>query len=201
MDERYYLLRIELLDIEPAIWRRVIVPASITLDRLHDVIQIAMGWADHHLHSFIVGKNSYIEYPEFKEDGLPCGKYRIGDLIKQKGRTFQYDYDFGDCWEHKITLEESRYELSRDEIPLMCVEGERACPPEDVGGTPGYEEFCKAIKDTNHKEHDSFLEWYGESYDSELFDTDYINYELGKYLRWSRDRHQRWGGIISVEEL
>ena len=99
MNQRFYLLKIQLLDIEPAIWRRFVVPASITLDRLHDVIQIVMGWTDSHLHEFTIGKKRYTEYPESKEDGMVCGSYRIGNLLKQKGRTFHYLYDFGDSWE------------------------------------------------------------------------------------------------------
>ena len=96
MNERFYLLKIQLLDIEPVIWRRFAVPASITLDRLHDIIQIVMGWTDSHLHEFTIGNKRYTEYPESKGDGLVCGRYRLGDLIKQKGRTFRYLYDFGD---------------------------------------------------------------------------------------------------------
>ena len=125
MNERFYLLKIQLLDIEPAIWRRFAVPASITLDRLHDVIQIIMGWTDSHLHEFTIGKKRYTEYPESKEDGLVCGKYRLGDLIKQKGRTFSYIYDFGDGWEHKLVLEESRYFNPELRTELACLEGER----------------------------------------------------------------------------
>ena len=94
MNERFYQLKIQLLDIEPAIWRRFVVPANITLDRLHDVIQVVMGWTDSHLHEFTIGNKRYTEYPESKEDGLVCGRYRLGDLIKQKGRIFHYLYDF-----------------------------------------------------------------------------------------------------------
>jgi hypothetical protein len=90
MNKRLYLLKIRLLEIEPEIWRRFVVPAGITLDRLHDIIQIVMGWTDSHLHEFTIGKKRYTEYPESKEDGLECGRYRLGDLIKQKGRTFNY---------------------------------------------------------------------------------------------------------------
>ena len=88
--EPRYLLKIRLLDIEPEIWRRFVVPASITMDRLHDVIQIVMGWTDSHLHEFTIGKKRFPEYPESKEEGLECGRYRLGDLIKLKGRTFGY---------------------------------------------------------------------------------------------------------------
>lgn len=195
MKERFYLLEIELIDIEPAIWRRFVVPASITLDRLHDVIQIVMGWTDSHLHEFNIGKKRYTEYPEFKEDGHECGKYRLGDLIKQKGREFFYHYDFGDGWKHRLVLEENRYPVSTSEAELMCLEGERACPPEDVGGVPGYFEFCSVLKDPNHEEHESYMEWSGGDFDSERFDSVAVNWELMKYLRWSRDRYQNWGGV------
>ena len=195
MNERLYLLRIKLLDIKPEIWRRFVVPANITLDRLHDVIQIVMGWTDSHLHEFTIGKKRYTEYQEYKEDGLACGRYRLGDLIKQKGRTFHYLYDFGDSWEHELTLEESRYFHQEPGIAIACLDGERACPPEDVGGVPGYFEFCKALKDSNHEEHERYVEWSGGDYDSEEFDANAVNWELMKYLRWSRDRYQGWGGI------
>lgn len=194
MNERLYLLKIQMLDIEPTIWRRFVVPASITLDRLHDVIQIVMGWTDSHLHEFTIGNKRYTEYPESKEDGLVCGRYRLGELIKQKGRTFRYLYDFGDSWAHELVLEESRYFNPVLNAELACLEGERACPPEDVGGVPGYFEFCKALKDPSHEAHESFLEWSGGDYDSERFDCNTVNWEVMKYLRWSRDRHQDWVG-------
>lgn len=192
---RLYLLKIQLLDIEPAILRRFVVPAGITLDRLHDVIQIVMGWTDSHLHEFAIGNKRYTEYPESKEDGLACGRYRLGDLIKQKGRTFRYLYDLGDGWEHELVLEESRYFNPELRTELACLEGERSCPPEDVGGVHGYFEFLSVLKDPNHEEHESYMEWSGGSFDSERFDLDSINWELMKYLRWSRDRYRGWGGI------
>lgn len=195
MSERFYLLKIQLLDIEPSIWRRFVVPASITLDRLHDVIQVVMGWTDSHLHEFTIGNKRYTEYPESKDDGQACGRYRLGDLIKQKGRTFRYWYDFGDGWEHELVLEESRYFSPELRIQLACLDGQRACPPEDVGGVPGYFEFLNALKDPNHEEHKSYTEWSGGSFDSERFDPESINWELMKYLRWSRDRYQNWEGI------
>ena len=191
MNDRFYLLEIRLLDIEPEIWRRFVVPASITLDRLHDVIQVVMGWTDSHLHEFTIGKKRYTEYPESKEDGLECGRYRLGDLIKQKGRIFGYHYDFGDRWEHEVTLEESRYFNPEQRTKVVCIDGARACPPEDVGGVPGYYEFCKALKDPDHEEHESFMEWFGGDYDSEKFNANEVNLELMKYLRWSRDRYQQ----------
>jgi Plasmid pRiA4b ORF-3-like protein. len=192
MSERLYLLKIKLLDIEPEIWRRFVVPSSITLDRLHDVIQIVMGWTDTHIYEFIIGKRRYTEYLECEEDGLACGKYRLGDLIKQKGRTFHYLYDFGDNWEHELLLEDSRYSKHELQTDLFCLEGERACPPEDVGGVPAYYNFCDALRDRKHPEHEKYMRWLGGTYHSERFNVDLTNLELMKYYRWSRDRVQNW---------
>ena len=198
MNERRYLLKIRLLDIEPEIWRRFVVPGSITLDRLHDVIQIVMGWKDYHLHEFTIGKKRYTEWPEYKDDGAEDGKYHLGNLIKQKGRTFNYLYDFGDSWEHEIILEDSRYFDPELQFRIECLDGTRACPPEDVGSVSGYYEFCKALKDPNHEEHDSYKGWFGGFpwydgiFDSEKYDIEKVNYELMKYLRWSRERIRFW---------
>jgi hypothetical protein len=192
MSEQMYLLKIRLLDIEPEIWRRFVVPASITLDRLHDVIQIVMGWTDSHLHEFAIGKKQYTENPQEREDGLECGRYRFGDLVKQKNRKILYLYDFGDSWMHELILEESRYITSRRQNEIFCLDGTRTCPPEDVGGVPGYFELCTALADPGHEDHGRLMEWSGGHYDSEEFDVDMVNWELTKYLRWSRDRYKDW---------
>ena len=195
MNERFYLLGIQLVEIEPAIWRRFVVPANITLDRLHDVIQIVMGWTDSHLHEFTIGKKRYTEYPEYHDDGLECGRYRLGDLIKQKGRKFYYLYDFGDYWMHELVIEDSRYLPPVHDSKLSCIEGERVCPPEDVGGVHSFFDFCDALKNPAHEEHESYTEWSGGNYDCERFDANAVNWELLKYLRCSRDRHLSWGGV------
>jgi len=193
MNERMYLLKIRLLDIEPEIWRRFVVPASITLDRLHDVIQIVMGWTDSHLHEFTIGKKRYTEYPQEREDGLECGKYRFGNLVKQTNRKISYLYDFGDYWTHELILEESHYFNPEMHYKITCLDGARACPPEDVGGIPGYFEFCSALADLGHEDHERLKVWSGGHYNSETFDADKVNWELVNYLRWSRDRYRVWG--------
>jgi len=197
---RFYMLKISLVDIEPVIWRRFMVPGFITLDRLHDVIQIVMGWKDSHIHEFTIGKKRYTEYPESREDGLECGQYRLVNLIKQKGRTFRYRYDFGDNWEHELLIEDSDYFNQDLETMLFCLGGERACPPEDVGGAPGYHEFCRVVKDRKHKDRKRLLKWAGGSFKSEYFDAGAVNDELQRYLRWSRDRFLDWLEIEWFED-
>jgi hypothetical protein len=107
-----------------------------------------MGWTDSHLHEFTIGKKRYTEYPESKEDGLVCGRYRLGDLIKQKGRIFlvicMISVTAGSM---NLFSRKAAISIRNLRTELACLEGERACPPEDVGGVPGYFEFCNALKD------------------------------------------------------
>lgn len=189
MKERLYLLKIRLLEIEPEIWRRFVVPATITLDRLHDVIQIIMGWTDCHLHQFIIGKNTFTEDPESKEEGFEGGKYRLCDILKQKNNTLFYRYDLGDSWDHDLVIEDNNYSDLQLSSIIECLDGARACPPEDIGGALGYYEFCKAIEDVKHDEHQRYLKWRGEKYNSEEFNIEEINVELLKYQRWTRNRY------------
>jgi hypothetical protein len=158
-----------------------------------------MGWEDCHLHEFTIGKKRYTEYPESREDGRVSGRYRLGDLIRQKGRTFRYLYDFGDGWDHELVIEDSRYtdldsgdSAFESHAEVMCLDGEGACPPEDVGGLPGYTEFCAVMNNPGHVEFQALKEWYGGEFDKEAFDPDYVNWELSKFLRWSRDRSLNW---------
>ncbi len=192
MNQRLYLLRISLLEILPEIWRRFVVPAEITLDRLHDVIQIVMGWSDNHLQEFTIGKNRYTEFLESNADGFECGQYRLGDLVKKKGRAVRYLYDFGDGWEHEVILEDNRYISPQFQSAIECLDGARACPPEDVGGVPGYYAFCNAMRDPDHEEYENDMNWIGGFYGSELFNVDEVNQALRKYLRWSRERCRPW---------
>jgi hypothetical protein len=201
MIDRLYLLKIRLLDIEPEIWRRFVVPADITLDRLHDVIQIVMGWQDYHLHEFFIGDQRYTEGTdtlEFMEDSLEDGLYRLNDLVKRKGARFSYNYDFGDYWQHELIVENSRYSDPEIYIPVQCIEGERACPPEDVGGVGGYEYFCESVSNPEREEYESLnlwydsFPWYETGFDSERFDIDKINLSLAFFIRCSRDRLKPW---------
>ncbi|MEX0718574.1 MAG: plasmid pRiA4b ORF-3 family protein [Planctomycetaceae bacterium] len=170
-----FQLMITLLDIDPPIWRRIGVP-DCTLNELHEFIQTAMGWTNSHLHRFEIGGMWYCDpnlmeedFDEFEcEDSTTTKLSRLVPSGRKKLR-FIYVYDFGDSWTHEIVFEGTR--PSEDGKPLpVCVEGERACPPEDIGGPWGYEEFLEAIADPEHEQHEEFQEWSGP-FDPEAFDA------------------------------
>jgi len=183
-----YVLKINLVGIKPTIWRRFCVPGEITLDRLHDVIQIVMGWSETHLHRFEISGRRFTEQPEdVDQDGQDEAAVVLHDVVPRAGARFLYGYDFGDNWRHEILVE------AIDEVPeahracIRCLEGKRACPPEDVGGTGGFDEFLEAIKDRKHPEHQSHMDWCG-GFDPNAFDCDAVNFELARCARWSRPR-------------
>ncbi len=193
-----YHLKVTLRDISPAVWRRFVVPNDFRLDRLHDLIQIVMGWSDSHLHEFEIKGKKYSEALEeadhFGQPPLDESKFRLCDLVSKKGEKISYLYDFGDSWEHDILLESVELIPNGFEIRISCLEGKNACPPEDVGGAPGYGEFLKTIASPKHPEQKEMLKW-AESvtgrkgkFDPKRFDEEEVTREIMKYLRWSRDR-------------
>lgn len=175
-----YRLRVELLEIKPLIWRRLLVPAEVKLPKLHQCLQLAMGWTNSHLHQFKVGDTHYgVPDPEWPELKMRDERQvRLCELIGEAQREIVYEYDFGDGWEHRIVLEQTEPASKFMSYPL-CTAGERACPPEDVGGVPGYEEFLKIIGNPKHKEYGQSLLWAGGgAFDPEGFDLNAVNRAL-----------------------
>lgn len=171
MPRQIYQLRIALADVTPPVWRRVLVPGGYTLDRVHRVIQYAMGWQDLHLHSFDIGGQPYGQ-PD------PVGELAVRDELDArldgvagKGDVFHYTYDFGDWWEHEVTVEDVSGADPDTRYPA-CVGGARACPPEDIGGAPGYGELLAALAEPGHPRRESMLGWLGRAYDPDEFDPD-----------------------------
>lgn len=182
-----FTLRVVLDDVKPQVWRRIVVPASITLDRLHDVLQIVMGWTDSHLHSFTIAGQEFTENPEEPDQGVEETGVVLGALIRKPQTKFTYLYDFGDGWSHTIAVESVEKIAGGHAVGVTCLDGKRRCPPEDVGGPWGYAEFLEAIADPKHEEHQSYLDWCG-SFDPKEFDAAEVNLELAKMDRWSRRR-------------
>ena len=169
-----FQFKITLLGAEPPIWRRIQI-RDCTLDELHEHIQTAMGWTNSHLHQFEIKGDRYGD-PDLLDDGF--GDYscsnsletRVSDIVPKSGKrfSFQYEYDFGDGWQHEVLFEGCPTPEKRKKYPL-CLEGERACPPEDVGGIWGYATFLEAKDDPQHEDYEMYAEWCAD-FDPEAFD-------------------------------
>lgn len=163
---KLYQFKITLLDSEPPIWRRIQIQ-DCTLDELHEHIQTAMGWTNSHLHQFEIDGERYGD-PELLNDDfgdVECEdstRMKLSEILPVSGKRFRfmYEYDFGDGWQHEIFFEGCPVPEKRKKYPL-CLEGERACPPEDVGGVWGYAELLEALGDPQHERHDELMEWAG----------------------------------------
>jgi Plasmid pRiA4b ORF-3-like protein len=181
--DQIYQFKITLQDIKPAVWRRIRVPASYTFWDLHVAIQDVMGWTDSHLHEFVIKNpktsrkvNIGIPDEDFGRKVSEGWKKKIADFFSPQNPKAEYTYDFGDNWNHVISLEDILPRQKGVDYPL-CVVGERACPPEDCGGSHGYERFLAIIMDPNHEEHDSMLEWAGGEFHPEQFDCSEVVFD------------------------
>ena len=170
-----YQFRIILLESRPPIWRRIQVQDG-TLDKLHEHIQTAMGWTNSHLHHFRIGEQLYGD-PLLMQENFEDMDYKdstttkISDILPKTGKRFrfQYEYDFGDSWYHEVLFEGVMRAEAKVKYP-RCVEGARACPPEDCGGIWGYADFVDAIQNPDNPKHEEMLEWVGGRFDPEAFD-------------------------------
>jgi hypothetical protein len=162
------ILRIELEDIEPLIWRRVAVRTSMTLKALHSVIQATMGWLDCHLWEFSASRRKYSmripDDPDWNERIIDAATTTLSILLTGGLREIGYNYDMGDNWQHRIIVEKLKAAEPGAPYPQF-LGGERRCPPDDCGGMPGYYEFLKNIASKQHKKRNAALEWYGAPYD------------------------------------
>ena len=170
-------LRVELQGLEPKIWRRVDVPLSTTLAALHDIIQVAFRWTDSHLHEFLVGQRVYgVPSPEdafYERKVYKSAAIRLKTLIDRGVDRFLYVYDFGDDWRHDVIIEEVRDGEADTEYPCF-VDGDRRCPPEDVGGPGGFMDFLEAVLNPAHEEHRRMIEWCGGSFDPADIDEEKV---------------------------
>lgn len=182
MTDQIARIRITLADTDPPIWRRVEVPVDASLKMLHNVIQGAMGWLDYHLWEFETEDRRYgVPDPDWDDDDLLAAKNtKLGTLLDHGIRQFLYTYDMGDNWEHGIAIEAVETGQSGTKYPRY-VDGERRAPPEDCGGTPGFEAFLDAIANPKHPEHKDATGWHQDCY-GKSFDPDKID-ELAAKLR------------------
>jgi hypothetical protein len=188
-----YQFKISLEEIKPTIWRQIQVPDSYSFWDLHVAIQDAMGWLDYHLHQFTVSdptskEKVFIGIPH--DDGedyrplMASWNVKITDYFSMKSKKALYEYDFCDGWQHTVLLEKI---IPRD-IALrypLCIAGKRACPPEDCGGTPGYNNLIKIMKGPRDEEYKNMLDWLGKKFDPNNFNPEKICFSNPK-IRWKR---------------
>lgn len=169
-------VHVQLAYTEPLIWRRLDLASDLRLDGVHVALQIAFEWHNSHLHEFRAADGRRWDDDRFGESSAdPERKMTLGQLLTQPGEQLLYTYDFGDSWEHVLTVEEV-LEPSPDQPPALLLDGERAAPPEDCGGIPGYDELLALVADPASADAEE-LEWAGEvlGADPAEFDPSFID--------------------------
>lgn len=183
--DNIYQIKILLMGIEPAIWRRFLVPASVTLHQFHEILQIVMGWQDSHLHQFALGADVYAD-PEMEPDGemgqmKDEHRFKLGEVLPRETTAITYEYDFGDRWKHLVLVEKIIFSDEPVNESLICLEGERACPPEDCGGFHGYAEVLDIIFNPVHPDYEAMLNWTGKDFNPEIFNLQTVNALLKEF--------------------
>lgn len=176
-------LELVLDDIQPRIWRRIEVPSTFSFFDLHSAIVDAMGWQDAHLHEFVIGdpRDPTPLHVGLPDDDFPDERpVQAGWTVPiarhlAPGKSVCYLYDFGDSWEHRVTCVAETPAAPATKYP-RCTGGARACPPEDVGGPPGYFEFLAAVSNPHHAEHEAMLQWAGGGWDAERFNPQTVRF-------------------------
>jgi len=179
MTKKIYQLEIVLKDYNPKIWRRILINSDILLVDFHRIIQTTMGWTNSHLHLFNDGIDYYSPREFEVEETKDSRTVKLSEIFNLEKQCLQYQYDFGDFWEHEIYLEKI---IENDEIHQIpcCIDGERSCPPEDCGGTFGYEELLIVMSDKKHEEYKETKTWVGRNFKPEFFDIEKTNKLLKK---------------------
>nr|CBA32626.1 hypothetical protein Csp_D33090 [Curvibacter putative symbiont of Hydra magnipapillata] len=180
-----YQMLVRLVDSEPLIWRQISVPGNMTLADLDRIIQAAMGWTNSHLHLFTIDGHVYGMPDDESVDempNLPDDEFTLDEVLGTKVKTFFYEYDLGDGWQHQVSVQMVMIANEGHNSWPMCLAGANACPPEDVGGLGGYEEFLEAIRDPSHEEHDAMRRWCGGPFDPIGFDINSANRDIRRWL-------------------
>jgi Plasmid pRiA4b ORF-3-like protein len=162
-----------------AVWRRILVPGSIRMAKFSPILLAAMGWNNSHMHAFLIGDERigmcFDDYPEGEIDET---KVTVLQALREV-RRFVFEYDFGDGWEHEVVVEDLTWSYFGLKF-AVCLDGENACPPDDVGGPHGYAQLLEVLSDPEHEEHGRMLEWARGPFDSTEFDLANTNALLQK---------------------
>lgn len=174
MEKKMYQVHIELKGSKPKIWRRILVDSDVLLPDFHKILQTTMGWSNAHLHSFSDGKVDYAPKEMELDYAIDSRKVRLDKILKSEKAKINYSYDFGDGWEHSITLEKILAPDTKLQIP-KCTAGKSCCPPEDCGGIWGYYNMLEILKQPEHEEYEDYIDWIDDDFDPEYFDLVEIN--------------------------
>ncbi len=167
-------LKVTLLETDPVIWRRIVVPGEMTLDRIHRVLQVAMGWENRHLYEFEVGDRRFGPADEDADDDLvDDSDIRLSEVVSV-GDHLGYEYDFGDSWRLEVVVESATDGPSSLKC-AACTDGERAGPPEDCGGVDGYAELLEVLADPSQEDHEELRSWLGDDFNPGLFSLVAVN--------------------------
>ena len=183
-----YQVKVSLNGAQPSIWRRLLIEPDTTFQDLHRIIQVAMGWQASRLHLFQAKDGTLIGDPAEDFDGMMNFRDEavvpVSAVLFREGQTLHYEYDFGDGWEHQVVLEKVLSAEASNEVLPRCIKAVRQCPPEDVGGLPGFYEFLEAMEDMAHPEHIDVREWWGEWFEPDFVDLQQINADLAERDAW-----------------
>ena len=177
-NEPIYQIKVTLEESEPEIWRRFQVKGNTSLYKLHQILQVVMGWESYHLYEFVIGGTHYGESDlDYGMETKDAKRAKLNQAVVGEKAMFTYIYDFGDDWEHEVLIEKILPPESVVRYPV-CLAGENACPPEDCGGIWGYDEVLQSIQNPDDKQYDQLREWLGEGFDPKRFDLGEINKRL-----------------------
>jgi len=182
------LLKVTLDHVKPTVQRRVAVPLTIRLDRLHLLLQAALGWTNSHLYEIRARDVGWgMPDPDWDNGPLDARKTRLVDVLEDTAvRTFKYIYDFGDGWEHTIKIERIIAPVPGLEYPIL-IDATGRCPPEDVGGPPGYSDLLDVLADTKHERHAETKQWVGGAFDPNALNINQLAHAVEALAkRWTR---------------
>jgi len=180
-----YELRIDLLDVQPKVWRRFRIDSMCSLSLVHLIIQHVMGWKNQHLHVFqAAGKQYGPITPDGRELWDDERRYHLKSIAAGVGQEFSYVYDLGDHWAHRVIVEKE-LERSRSLVHPKCIAGENACPPEDCGGPSGYAKMKLILANPSLNQHANIRQWVGDRFDPSEFDLRHQNLSMN-FLRGTR---------------
>lgn len=174
-----YTIRVELMDVEPTIWRRIVVSEATKLPKFNRILLAAMGWAGHHLHSFELGDVQFGAPDDELDYMIDERKITLTQILPRPGSQLAWVYDFGDYWQHGMVVES--IDAPKEGAPAAAVlDGAGACPPDDCGGVAGYEHLLDVLADQRHEEYEGLIEWLGGEFDPEAFDLEEVNKRVGR---------------------